>query len=671
MNTVEPFPLNTRVIYLDFRDRVFTEALHYARAHRAEPLAQQLERVVNSRPLPLNGFSRTPFQAVMSPRLPDLAELLSHRSADDHKLFDAVLRLWVEAHGDLADVVRAVCAEQGVALADKLCTLVHEERWWGPVEGLRKAVLRRRPELDEDAASLMIAALTGLVDQYDEDEDEEEAAAAPATTDHDEVGPAAAEQGASATASPAPGLPALAPAQWPALMALLRDVPAESELWELSAVEEFRAALGLLAEEKQVERSVRRAGETLARLRSEVAGPLDELELDGIFGWSVEPSSLAELGVVQDQLDVLRTLLVQWDVAGTAPRRPRERDPWLVGQRKLEDAIATTYQQLGARLHGARPPRPLTDDPGSPSPSDPSPEADPPGPAVNTECATDRPAGDEELRAACPGPPAAVDQTAGAEVEPCTVWESGVEAELGEVDRWHGLLWSLLADDEIAGASWLAQALNRRQLKPPCEEQLWCAGEPGEADEHMARWRYHMLMGVAAGDTALLKMMAPCEGRRAELLDCLERYGALRGWTAAALRDAAGECGAALDGRPSVGQVRPGPEERALWAMGALVWTAEHGLELHPAALLLLNLHHELDHRLWRAQVSLLLPLLDRVRRYLCLRLTAHYGAEWPWRFGEPLEEPERELVRRDPMHCGLGHLSWLLHPQPQLRAHG
>ncbi len=202
----------------------------------------------------------------------------------------------------------------------------------------------------------------------------------------------------------------------------------------------------------------------------------------------------------------------------------------------------------------------------------------------------------------------------------------------------------------------------------PAETQiLWRDMGAKVADSDLARWRDHMLPSIAAGDSPLLELFAPCDGRTTEIIDCLKQFALARGWTTAALQCAGGGQVMELEHRHAPLQMRPRPTEEALWGMGALIWTSDYGVELHPATLILLGLHHELEHRLWRAQAGLLLPILDRVRRHICLQLTTCYGPEWPWRYTEPNEEQERLLVRQSPMLCGLGHLAWLLHPHGSL----
>ena len=92
-----------------------------------------------------------------------------------------------------------------------------------------------------------------------------------------------------------------------------------------------------------------------------------------------------------------------------------------------------------------------------------------------------------------------------------------------------------------------------------------------------------------------------------------------------------------------------------LWGRGILTWTWEYGLEVNSSALALFGRREEIQHRLWRAQASLLLPQLDNLRLCICKRLTQICGPEWPIRF--PLFDSEKEMAaaKENPYSCQWG----------------
>ncbi len=64
-------------------------------------------------------------------------------------------------------------------------------------------------------------------------------------------------------------------------------------------------------------------------------------------------------------------------------------------------------------------------------------------------------------------------------------------------------------------------------------------------------------------------------------------------------------------------------------SFGLAVYTEEYGEEIHSAILAMLNKKEEINHRIWRAQASLILPLIDDVRRRICEYLSSQCRSGW------------------------------------------
>lgn len=206
------------------------------------------------------------------------------------------------------------------------------------------------------------------------------------------------------------------------------------------------------------------------------------------------------------------------------------------------------------------------------------------------------------------------------------------------------------------------------QMPTPAETQLlWREQALDGSDSNRVHWRAHILPTIAANDSALLTEFGRCSGQTEEMITILDQFAQARNWTAARLQAADGEQLMASLRHPCA-HIQPGTIKERLWSMGALVWTPENGVELHPATLRPLNRQNELEHRFWRAQVGLILPTIDRVRRQLCDVLNRGGDPDWAWRYAIPLDEQEEARVRSDSMLCGLGHLAYLIHPKGALQ---
>lgn len=197
------------------------------------------------------------------------------------------------------------------------------------------------------------------------------------------------------------------------------------------------------------------------------------------------------------------------------------------------------------------------------------------------------------------------------------------------------------------------------------ETRLLCRlAEDARENAPGAGWREYILPSLAGSDFLLVEeLWDDIYGGIDHLEACLLKIAQRRGWTAEMLEslDAAswrGPCPAA----PDPGQLLP-------WARGFLSSTPEYGVELHSAAMALLGRTKEVEHRLWRAQAPLLLPLLDSLRLGLCRHLTRHYGPGWPLAWQAPASGWEEAELRESPLTCQWGHLECLVKDCPALRA--
>ena len=66
-----------------------------------------------------------------------------------------------------------------------------------------------------------------------------------------------------------------------------------------------------------------------------------------------------------------------------------------------------------------------------------------------------------------------------------------------------------------------------------------------------------------------------------------------------------------------------------LWNLGLMDYTAEYGWEVVSWALMPLGLTWIVDHRIWRAQIRLVMPLVDQVRLSVVSYLCGYGGRSW------------------------------------------
>lgn len=214
-------------------------------------------------------------------------------------------------------------------------------------------------------------------------------------------------------------------------------------------------------------------------------------------------------------------------------------------------------------------------------------------------------------------------------------------------------------------------------LPSALECQMLCrVWESGGARDACNAWRECLLPSVAAGDVEFFAESWPrITSSRAEIWEFLIDFGRKRGWRAAILRKALDDFNAGhLFGRPALNgsacDTRSGPPDRLrpLWLEGLVHSTPEHGCELHASALAVLGQVEALDHRFWRAQAALVLPVLDTHRHRICRDFSDRYGADWPLRWHQPASMEELEALQDGPLACQWGYLEALLRNCKSLR---
>jgi hypothetical protein len=186
---------------------------------------------------------------------------------------------------------------------------------------------------------------------------------------------------------------------------------------------------------------------------------------------------------------------------------------------------------------------------------------------------------------------------------------------------------------------------------------------PASNSAHVGLWREHVIPSLSGNDTDLFTQLWLADtDDMAILLGMVRSFGDRFGWAPERLRELGATELLAPQQQAMTRQCASPPAPwRSLWANGGLQWSVEHGLEAHPSALACLGLDSHLNHRIWRGQARLLLPLLDELRLAICRELTDRLGPEWPVRWAEPIKIHAREAVRESPLACDWGHLHYLL----------
>jgi hypothetical protein len=203
-------------------------------------------------------------------------------------------------------------------------------------------------------------------------------------------------------------------------------------------------------------------------------------------------------------------------------------------------------------------------------------------------------------------------------------------------------------------------------LPAALEIQLLCHAQEvdgGSSAAPIANWRAALLPGLAGNDFLLAEVLWDVlPEAKEQIFKRLSEFAAQQGWTAQKLRawgvpDLLRRSGF----RAQRFTEEPVRQERELWAQSIIGQTPEQGIFVSSSALAALGEWEQLEHRLWRGQASLILPLIDEFRLFICQDLTRKFGRDWPTHWWEPKSDEEKQAVRLNPLATEWGHLENLI----------
>lgn len=153
------------------------------------------------------------------------------------------------------------------------------------------------------------------------------------------------------------------------------------------------------------------------------------------------------------------------------------------------------------------------------------------------------------------------------------------------------------------------------------------------------QWRELILASLAGNDIGLCERLWECVFYPKAVIEALKSFGDERGWNANKMNQL-------LEGwkpKPPGMELRINPQQGGfrLLSQGITTYSPEYGEEVNSAVLAVLGRKAELNHRIWRAQAVLLLPLIDEVRRRICDHM-----------YENPLKETDREKFQQ-PLEWG------------------
>jgi len=188
----------------------------------------------------------------------------------------------------------------------------------------------------------------------------------------------------------------------------------------------------------------------------------------------------------------------------------------------------------------------------------------------------------------------------------------------------------------------------------------------GGKNEFSTLWPEFVCSAAAVGDLHLLENLWENFGSNKSLNDQISIYAKQLGWDKKSLF----EVNDLLKYQFGNGRFSYDIPLKILikpWAEGVISYIPERGLCLQTAALALLGLWDDAQHRIWTGQTELLMPMIDSFRLKVCDFLTNKYGKSWPTSWTQPGSHDEFVSVKDNPRSCQWGHLSKIFETVPKL----
>lgn len=158
-------------------------------------------------------------------------------------------------------------------------------------------------------------------------------------------------------------------------------------------------------------------------------------------------------------------------------------------------------------------------------------------------------------------------------------------------------------------------------------------------------WRSAVLASLAGADSSLAEELGEAVvGNTSDIYGRVQRVGEQTGWSRGDL--------ISTGIQPFVDQQWFAPLEslddthpiRNLWSLGLIDYSSEYGWEVPVWVLTILDEKGIFEHRVWRAQLKVVLPVINQLRLLVINALMRNYGTEWmSW----PLPNQEEQGGRK------------------------
>ena len=143
-------------------------------------------------------------------------------------------------------------------------------------------------------------------------------------------------------------------------------------------------------------------------------------------------------------------------------------------------------------------------------------------------------------------------------------------------------------------------------------------------------WKAALVTSLAGSDRSLVEPLGEAVVRSKEaVFTCLQKAAIERGFTPKTLQGEGVHLLLSGSSFQPLDRLNHGHPIVHLWARGFLNYSAEYGWEVPSWVLAALGEVNLLEHRIWRAQLPIVLPIINQFRLMVIRHLMQFYGVEW------------------------------------------
>lgn len=165
-------------------------------------------------------------------------------------------------------------------------------------------------------------------------------------------------------------------------------------------------------------------------------------------------------------------------------------------------------------------------------------------------------------------------------------------------------------------------------------------------------WNECVISGLAAGDIALAAFLLPLSIKSHEdIVIALRSYGEML-----TIDDSNISILERTELLSNKSSIQPSDDIMTDWAKGYITSSVEYGIGAHPSLYALADDSSTVDLLIWRGQLPILFPILNKIRYWCASTLVSNYGVGW-YTSRPPVDKRDYSRLQKNPLDAEIGYM--------------